>query len=954
MEHVSGIHRSWNDAMRGSRQDLQPQPQGWESMLRDMFGGQPAEPEPEQEQRAGQREELEHSDECLQQELNFVAYDWSKTRQDFRRVCAMEPAIGEGDGRATIEDFADLPEQLRFQQVQRTLLAERPTRDVAFLCVDGPRELEKWVAARLGRKAIDRNEVSMAELADGGRLFAMRLRSDGMTLLCKRTLPAARTRPPRAAQQPRQPQEAPPPSSPPRAEGKRPSRPSGLAGRMSHWERACDVAAQSAQEARETQQQRWDQTVHLARIQQEINTMREDIQLFLDCVRFSSREQVRQVHQYLETGGSSGAVDDGCAVLIDLIPKLRRAEPRIRSLLESPLLVQTPLRRQLETLRGVTEKALKRYEGLASATAASRGDDLPRPNPALAKHQCRATDAVASSPSRLTALGLRLTGKRPAVVSATERRRRQQQQQQQQQGEELIFKTHAPIFCRITTLACSLVFLAEIAANGWSIQPLICPTVGPAGLPTYDDGQPCEANLMIGVTMSTLNAMGAKNDVAIFERGEWWRLLSCSWLHAGLIHLGLNMSGLLSLGMPLERVFGFWRTAVLYLGSGLFGTIASAVFLPGVVSVGASASVFGLIGAYWADVALNYCAKCTLQGTGFVGLIVATVPNVLVGLTPWVDNFMHLGGMVTGAAIACLLLPELRNSARVVTPNTAGRTLSRAPLVKASPLGRRRRSAADWQRLGDRVMGDGAALLRAVDQAVRESRAAKQSPASKALGGLRSKVASAASSAKRLPAASRAYASGAAARVASSAARISKRSDDLHEDAFRTPAAARPTHGDKDAPGLAGSSSGDDRSGGGSSMCPPTQSCVRRVGARLFGRLNFAQQAIVATSAVLMLSFTLGSLSLASSDVKELLRSCKACSAINCVEIGGWWSCCMASLPGSCTLEVQQSLLVGQCKLEGLPPFSASCELSDERCSWDFASDPAQTSLMCQRLCFDC
>ena len=132
MEHVSGIHRSWNDAMRGSRQDLQPQPQGWESMLRDMFGGQPAEPEPEQEQRAGQREELEHSDEYLQQELNFVAYDWSKTRQDFRRVCAMEPAIGEGDGRATIEDFADLPEQLRFQQVQRTLLAERPTRDVAF------------------------------------------------------------------------------------------------------------------------------------------------------------------------------------------------------------------------------------------------------------------------------------------------------------------------------------------------------------------------------------------------------------------------------------------------------------------------------------------------------------------------------------------------------------------------------------------------------------------------------------------------------------------------------------------------------------------------------------------------------------------------------------------------------------------------------------------------------
>ena len=84
-------------------------------------------------------------------------------------------------------------------------------------------------------------------------------------------------------------------------------------------------------------------------------------------------------------------------------------------------------------------------------------------------------------------------------------------------------------------------------------------------------------------------------------------------------------------GAPLERVFGFWRTALLYLVSGLYGALASAVFLPGVVSVGASASVFGLIGAYWGDIALNYCAKCTLRGTGIRELIVATVPNVLVG-----------------------------------------------------------------------------------------------------------------------------------------------------------------------------------------------------------------------------------------------------------------------------------------------------------------------------------
>ena len=129
---------------------------------------------------------------------------------------------------------------------------------------------------------------------------------------------------------------------------------------------------------------------------------------------------------------------------------------------------------------------------------------------------------------------------------------------------------------------------------------------------------------------------------------------------------------------------------------------------------------------------------------------------------------------------------------------------------------------------------------------------------------------------------------------------------------------------------------------------------AQRLASRLCGRLNVAQQAIVAIASMLMLLIILGSASAASSDVKDLLRSCKACSAINCVEFGGWWSCCMASLPGSCTLEVQNSTLVGLCDLEGVPLFTASCDLADPRCKWDSSSDPAHTSLMCQRLCFDC
>lgn len=69
---------------------------------------------------------------------------------------------------------------------------------------------------------------------------------------------------------------------------------------------------------------------------------------------------------------------------------------------------------------------------------------------------------------------------------------------------------------------------------------------------------------MLGPAVHILDMMGAKDDVAIFSRGEWWRLLSCGWLHSGIFHLVLNMVGTVSLGVPLERVFGFWRTALLY------------------------------------------------------------------------------------------------------------------------------------------------------------------------------------------------------------------------------------------------------------------------------------------------------------------------------------------------------------------------------------------------------
>jgi membrane associated rhomboid family serine protease len=174
-----------------------------------------------------------------------------------------------------------------------------------------------------------------------------------------------------------------------------------------------------------------------------------------------------------------------------------------------------------------------------------------------------------------------------------------------------------------------------MVANGGKFQPFSCPATCPDGRPCFEDGSPCQANPLLGPSVDTMDRLGAKNDVRIFEYNEWWRIATCNWLHAGLLHLAFNMLGVWRIGVELEKTFGTVRVALLYIFAGLFGTVLSIIFLPGLLSVGASACVFGLVGACWADVIVNFCARCTLRNSGIACLTVATLFNVSIGFTPW-------------------------------------------------------------------------------------------------------------------------------------------------------------------------------------------------------------------------------------------------------------------------------------------------------------------------------
>jgi len=139
--------------------------------------------------------------------------------------------------------------------------------------------------------------------------------------------------------------------------------------------------------------------------------------------------------------------------------------------------------------------------------------------------------------------------------------------------------------------------------------------------------------------------------------GEYWRLLTAPWLHGGTEHLVGNGIALYILGMVCEAAFGRAQLVVLYVLSGLAGSLVSMLVSAG-PSVGASGAIFGLQGA--AIVLLRRERDRLMvrdRRVGFV-LLIWAIYTIAGGLTdPFIDNGAHIGGALGGALIALRLRP---------------------------------------------------------------------------------------------------------------------------------------------------------------------------------------------------------------------------------------------------------------------------------------------------------
>ena len=154
--------------------------------------------------------------------------------------------------------------------------------------------------------------------------------------------------------------------------------------------------------------------------------------------------------------------------------------------------------------------------------------------------------------------------------------------------------------------------------------------------------------------------MGAKV-TPLIAAGEYWRLFTSMFLHIGLMHLAFNGYALFVLGTELERLYGPGRFLAVYVLSGLFGSLFSYAFSAS-LSAGASGAIFGLVGAL---AAFFYSQRKILGDYGrrrLINIAFIVVLNLFWGLRPGsgIDNWAHMGGLLSGLVLGWLLAPRYK------------------------------------------------------------------------------------------------------------------------------------------------------------------------------------------------------------------------------------------------------------------------------------------------------
>jgi len=174
---------------------------------------------------------------------------------------------------------------------------------------------------------------------------------------------------------------------------------------------------------------------------------------------------------------------------------------------------------------------------------------------------------------------------------------------------------------------------------------------------------------------------------------QWYRFIIPIFLHGGIIHLLFNLGFQLRTGIQMEKDFGWWRLGIIYFSSGTFGFIFGATFAENTPSVGCSGALYGKYSIY--NSVFSFFLKYLLPFLGFsitftfspyqqIGLLACLLLDLIqnwkliinpvielfkmlgiiiislaIGFLPYIDNFAHMGGFLTGIVSGLVFMPSI-------------------------------------------------------------------------------------------------------------------------------------------------------------------------------------------------------------------------------------------------------------------------------------------------------
>jgi len=202
--------------------------------------------------------------------------------------------------------------------------------------------------------------------------------------------------------------------------------------------------------------------------------------------------------------------------------------------------------------------------------------------------------------------------------------------------------------------------MKEFSDKSKNIEISLCPlgiqgSVENNGNFRYSNNETIPADVEI-CNLSDLCGMGGIKEGEV--PNQWIRFISPIFLHAGLIHIFINLIFQIRTGIQMEKDFGTWRMMIIYMASGIFGFVFGADISYKTPSVGCSGALYGLLACLLLDLLQNW-KLIVNPGKELIKMLVIIIFSLGIGLTKFIDNFAHFGGFITGILTGLIFMPTI-------------------------------------------------------------------------------------------------------------------------------------------------------------------------------------------------------------------------------------------------------------------------------------------------------